>query len=404
MKTLDQIVKYLSWATIAALIVLAGCRHAGCCCPPDWFQTWAVPILTAGAVGYLTNWIAIWLLFKPYEKHWGFIQGVIPRNRARMGRELGIVIPEYLLKPDELADQLGILVRDYLQNPELLEDIRSKVNVFLKKYSGSIAAILIPYIEDALKTAIRENLTQEKLGDLYDAVVMKYLGNDANRKFIAGAITDELQARAPEITAAVRNNVRTGVQAYVHAEHPVLSGLFSADEFAGKMVDWLNWDRIGDQIEEKLGEETTRDAIAGELVSLTLKLQRYLKSPEAAEKLGAFLSENREKAEAFVREYLTTHIPGMVDSWLRRDEFWDTVEHKLLPLVQSFILHRLKHEKDSIILKLDLPGKIENSVSNMDVGELHRMILRAADNNLTVIQLLGYALGALAGLLLIFAE
>ncbi len=79
------------------------------------------------------------------------------------------------------------------------------------------------------------------------------------------------------------------------------------------------------------------------------------------------------------------------------------MEQRLLPMVQAFILHRLKHDKDTIIRKLDLPGKIEKSVSEMDVAELHEMLVRASDNNLTVIQLLGYALGALAGMLLIFA-
>lgn len=404
MKKIDRIINLVSWMTIIALLMLVVVRNCTGVTLPEPLMRWLIPIMTAAAIGYLTNWIAIWLLFKPYHKHCGFIQGVIPRNKEKLGHELAEIIPEYLLKPDELADQLGTLVRDYLQNPSLLDDIRTKVNIFLKRYSANIAEFLIPYIENAIKKAIAEHLTPEKLSRIYDDVVVKYLGNHANRQMLADAIVNELKNQAPELTGAIRDIVRTGASDYVKEEYPRLSSWLNADTFAVKLVDWLNWERIARQIETKLGAVETQNIVAKELTALTVKIQIWLRTPEATEKLTDFLSENRTKAEAFVKEYLTENIPVMVDSWLRTDEFWNAVEQKLLPLVQSFILNRLKREKDTIIQKFDIPGKIQKSVEEMDVAKLHAMINRASGEHLIAIQLLGYGLGAIAGLLLIFVE
>jgi len=401
MKILDRIINIISWCTICGLFVLAvfGKRVP----LPGWAEIWLLPILTGAAVGYLTNWIAIWLLFKPYGKYWGFIQGVIPRNRTKMGQALGRMIPQYLLKPNELADQIGTLVREYLQNPELMADIRGKVNVFLKKYSGNIAVFLIPYVEDALHDAVEKNLTRENLSVLYDRVVMKYLGCETNRKQLAAGIVSELKTRTPELTDMLKENLRSETRQYVRDEWPNFSKWLNGDEFAGKLVDYLNWDRIENRIGERFSRADVQEAVSGELLTLTRRLQEYLRSPGSAEQVKVFLAEHRENAERFMRDYLAENIPLMADSWLKKEEFWNAVEKQLLPLVQAFILHRLKYEKEAIIRKFDFPGKIENSVVSMNMAELHSMINQVSGEHLTALQLLGYLLGGLAGLLLIFA-
>ncbi|MBO4630880.1 MAG: DUF445 family protein [Lentisphaeria bacterium] len=399
MKLIDHWIKILSWLTVFLLTGLAVMRRFTAVPLPFWCERWGIPILTAAAVGYLTNWIAIWLLFRPYEKKFGFIQGVIPRNKQKMGHELGIIIPEYLLKPDELAQQLGSLVRNYLHTPELLADIRAKINVFLSRYSTSIANFLIPHIENILKDAIRENLTAEKLCLLYDAVAVRQLGQEKNRRFLASGIVAGLKEHSTGITEEIRRLLQTGTRSYVEQNYPMLSAL-GASVFAENLVEWLNWDVIRQQIEQELGEENTQKKIADGLMVLTVKMQNWLKSPEAAGKIQLFLSENQAQAEATVRSYLASNIPVIADRWLRKDEVWIAVEQRLLPLVQSYVMHKLKQEKENVIRNFDLPAKIENSVSNMNMRQLHEMLLRASDNNLTLIQLLGYFLGAAAGTLL----
>ena len=71
----------------------------------------ALVTVAVGAVaGGLTNAVAIWMLFHPYESRgWGpfRIQGAIPKNKARLARSIGRTVGERLLTPQDLAERLG---------------------------------------------------------------------------------------------------------------------------------------------------------------------------------------------------------------------------------------------------------------------------------------------------------
>lgn len=403
LQKIDLTIKPLSWLTMASLLAAVVAKK-GFETPlwPVWIDAWVMPVLIAAAVGYLTNNIAIWLLFKPYDKHFGFIQGVIPREKAGLAVKLGGVISESLLPPPELANQLGAVVKDYLQNPSLLEDIRAKVNAFLKKYQSAIAAFLIPYIEQAIRDAVQRNFTPENLYALFDDVVVKWLDVRKNRQLAAAAVIREIKTKAPQLTAAIKRQFRDGTETYLRQEFPALCSWLAADDFAAKLIDHLNWDQIQLQLEARLSDETTQETICEQLVELSLKIRDYLKSQMSAGKLQAFLTEHQDKAEKLLRGYIEENIPALVDQWLRQDQVWEVVANHLLPPVQAFILNRLKNDKNAIIHQLDLPGKIEKSIMTMDMRQIHATINSVSGQHLVAIQLLGYLLGAIAGLLMIF--
>ena len=60
--------------------------------------------------GGITNAVAIWMLFHPYESR-GVgpfrIQGAIPKNKARLAKSIGRTVGERLLTPEDLAARLG---------------------------------------------------------------------------------------------------------------------------------------------------------------------------------------------------------------------------------------------------------------------------------------------------------
>jgi uncharacterized membrane protein YheB (UPF0754 family) len=67
--------------------------------------------VAVGAVsGGITNAVAIWMLFHPYESR-GLgpfrIQGAIPKNKARLARSIGRTVGERLLTPQDLAERLS---------------------------------------------------------------------------------------------------------------------------------------------------------------------------------------------------------------------------------------------------------------------------------------------------------
>ena len=60
----------LSIASVLAAVAIAILRRSGVWTPSAVVTGWLVPIFVSAAVGYLTNWIAITMLFEPNERIW----------------------------------------------------------------------------------------------------------------------------------------------------------------------------------------------------------------------------------------------------------------------------------------------------------------------------------------------
>ena len=70
------------------------------CLLPEWSKFIIFPIL-GGFLGYLTNWIAIKLLFRPRKKILG-IQGLLEKRKIIIAQKAAEVIRQYLLNTNEL--------------------------------------------------------------------------------------------------------------------------------------------------------------------------------------------------------------------------------------------------------------------------------------------------------------
>ncbi len=72
-----------------------------------------IPVIVGAIIGYITNWLAIKMLFRPYEekKFLGisvpFTPGLIPKEKSRIAHSVGKTIGEYLLSPEIIIDTLS---------------------------------------------------------------------------------------------------------------------------------------------------------------------------------------------------------------------------------------------------------------------------------------------------------
>ena len=95
---LEAVFMPVSFLTLAALIVVPILEWVGV--PASrWFHGALVTIFVSAAIGYITNWIAIEMLFKPYYPttrhpfawitcgYWR--QGLVPKNKAEVAGVLG---------------------------------------------------------------------------------------------------------------------------------------------------------------------------------------------------------------------------------------------------------------------------------------------------------------------------
>jgi len=63
-----------------------------------------IPVVGA-FIGWITNVIAIKLLFHPYTGRFG-IQGLLPKNKDETAKRLGKIVKEHLLDNETLISQI----------------------------------------------------------------------------------------------------------------------------------------------------------------------------------------------------------------------------------------------------------------------------------------------------------
>lgn len=109
----------------------------------DWLLFAGIP-LVAAVIGYTTNRIAIWMLFKPYSekrlfgRRLPFTPGLIPSRRGEMAERLGETIAIHLVNEETVASRL--------ETPEVRNAIESSVaehlDSWVRRELGSIQTLL----------------------------------------------------------------------------------------------------------------------------------------------------------------------------------------------------------------------------------------------------------------------
>ncbi len=169
----------------------------------------ATPI--AGAViGYFTNWLAIKMLFWPYEKktimgrHVPFTPGLIPKEKERIASTLGNAVSEYILTDEIIIDSLS--------SDEMKKNMSSVFSSAIEQFEFSGFSI-----DTVMKEAFGEKSSaiSEKISAFINKKIKEVLSNpNAEEKisnFIHSKAIDslsfELDKIDPEKTSAILKNL-----------------------------------------------------------------------------------------------------------------------------------------------------------------------------------------------------
>lgn len=183
----------------------------------------AAPLL-GGVIGYITNDIAIKMLFRPRRAmhigslHVPFTPGLIPRQKERIAASIGSVISTQLLNRDTIINSVTSdeslekvytslinIVQDMKKNErtpaEVIEDYISKENIDMYRTSAqeSITLVISNKINEAdIGTRLAQSgidMIKEKPGMGFLSVL---IGDDFTNR-LGGYINNILREKAPEI-------------------------------------------------------------------------------------------------------------------------------------------------------------------------------------------------------------
>ena len=131
-----------------------------------------VMILISGAIGWITNWVAIKMLFRPHKEiNFGLfkIQGLIPKRRAEIGSEIANIIQNELISVkdvisnidrEEFSKRLNALIDEVLDK-NLKKKVKEKFPFLQMFFTDKIAKD----VGNTIKDIIMGN--QEKIFEIF---------------------------------------------------------------------------------------------------------------------------------------------------------------------------------------------------------------------------------------------
>ena len=172
-----------------------------------------------------------------------------------------------------------------------------------------------------------------------------------------------------------------------------------AETLSDGLVRFIDWQNIEKRLCDNLGSEQTITMLRSEVDRLTNKISAYVKSPEGTAKMMSFMESIKQKLREHIHNYLQTELPKIADSIIDSPALWNFVENDLLPSAKPELERLIREQgKNQIISRLNLGERVADSVAKQDVREFHDMISSIAAQHLGAIQVLGWCLGLLVGI------
>jgi uncharacterized membrane-anchored protein YjiN (DUF445 family) len=299
-----------------------------------WVQ-FGIHVFVGTAAGGLSDTVAVWMLFNPKRKRFGF-QGAIPKNQARLARSLGRTVGERLLTPGDLQSELA--------RPELLAAFQSRLEDVI---AGMLTSRdpLIDKVPPAVVTALEGATTA------YLPVAMTklgaFLGQPTTRVKLRGALHSMFNRFVDDMRFHER----------------IFAKLMMTEKKFDSVLDAIETDGV-EQVVGLLEEPEIREEISSTIHDAILT---YLQKP-----ISDILGDIEAKKDPEAPARLAASAAPVIWEWI----------HDQLP---------------ELIRKLDVQAMVERKVMAFSVERVEEILRNVIQNELNLIITTGYVLGGLIG-------
>lgn len=315
--------------------------------------TYFIAPLLGGLIGYITNDIAIRMLFRPHKAkylfgiHIPFTPGIIPKEKGRIAEAIGGVISENLMNNEVLEK--------YLLSDEMIGKVRSAVEEFIstqQQNQESVARFLGHYLSNDEIDTIAQNINQSITKQTYEKLADSSVGDK-----VAHIAIDHV---AQKLTIDGAQELLSGSGGALGGLKGMAAGLFGgnivakflemlrepAEHFLAKNINTMLRDN---------GEEIVSNMIGGEVDNFLNKpVCKLLEGHEEQ------LAQTVDTIESIYRSIITEHLPKILES-------------------------------------IDISKIVRERINEMDVNETEKLIFQVMDKELKAIVWLGALLGLLMG-------
>ena len=309
--------------------------------------------LLGGVIGYITNDIAIRMLFRPHTAkyvfgiHIPFTPGIIPKEKGRIAEAVGGVISENLMNKEVLEK--------YLLSEDMIEKVRSAVEEFIatqQRNDETVVQFLGHYLSKEEIDTIAQNINRSITKQTYEKLADCSVGEK-----VAHIAIDHV---AQKLTIDGAQELLTGIGGALGGLGGMAAGLFGgnivarflgmlrepAEHFLAKNINTMLRDN---------GEEIVSNMIGGEVDAFFNKpVSKLLEGHEEQ------LAQAVNTIESIYRSIITEHLPKILQS-------------------------------------IDISKIVRERINEMDVNETEKLIFQVMDKELKAIVWLGALLGLVMG-------
>lgn len=406
----------LSWLTLLLIPFLLLNRWILNTALPEWMNC-CFTILLAAAIGYVTNFIAIEMLFKPYRKarhhplslftfgYWS--QGLIPRNKNKIGKQLGEEA-ETLVPPAKIAEDLCLMVTGLFRNEDggKIETILSAVRNLLHSKEEEIVRTCRPLIEVKCEQKVNEIITGARLKTIWDDMIKPKLVAFETKGVIVQQLVRYIENKLPSVMPTLKEEIREIIYCFLKQNEWVqlLASVGLVDNVERKLTDYIiddaiDWNEISFKIYQRIGSDAMRTQLFTEIEKGIDKIEQWINSDAGIDKLCQIADSVRERLMCYLKEWLQCDFGTFVKGAICSGGTWEYVQKKLIPAIVPALEAWLKGDgKNLVLAKLDLSDRIASAVDRLSVEDFHERVNGIAAQHLGAIQILGYFLGLFAGL------
>lgn len=398
-------------------------------------KIYIIGTLIGAVIGYITNWLAIKMLFRPREAKYifgmklPFTPGLIPKEKSRIANKVGETVGTHLLNSDSLSKAL----KDDKIKAKFNEVAKEKINQIINSNStleealkntlgenyyalkgnmiDNITKTILEsiqeeefknkvkfYIVDSIKERLNKN--PEKIIDFINSnkfreVIINTLEEEKTRDIIGKALLKEVKTLGKEdltIEEVIPENIKPYIEEYVKSQKDtlvdIIKNLLRDDEVSHKIKSAIN-----DNIPSIVSMFLSGDVIYGKLVSLVDKSLSEEENKEyICDAALAFVHESMKKKVSDVinivgeekLEVISDALGDKISKKLNTEENIDSIISKLNCKVSSFnsyeeIIKVLFNDYENILID-NIDSMISQIVNNNQLsGEISKIIEKVFD-------------------------
>lgn len=398
-------------------------------------KIYIIGALIGAVIGYITNWLAIKMLFRPREAKYifgmklPFTPGLIPKEKSRIANKVGETVGTHLLNSDSLSKAL----KDDKIKAKFNEVAKEKINQVINSNStledslkntlgenyyalkenmiNNIAKTILEsikeeefknkvkfYIVDSIKEGL--NKRPEKIIDFINSnkfreVIINTLEEEKTRDIIGKALLKEVKTLGKEdltIEEVIPENIKPYIEEYVKSQKDtlvdIIKNLLRDDEISHKIKSAIN-----DNIPSIVSMFLSGDVIYGKLVSLVDKSLNEEENKEyICDAALAFVHESMKKKVSDVintvgeekLEVISDALGDKISKKLNTEENIDSIISKLNCKISSFssyeeIIKVLFNDYENILID-NIDSMISQIVNNNQLyGEISKIIEKVFD-------------------------